>query len=766
MQRREVLKVLPLTVAGIAELAGANRGAGTTAATAAGKPLVAEIKMHHGAPTVFLNGKPIFAGMCWIPTPTVENWEAAAGVRAVGKAGVHIYAFDVGKDFEWVAPRAGRSDPFDFSTVAARYGKVIDADPQALLHLRMHFEFGPDDWWVKAFPHECEIASDGRAMGESFASEVWRQQVNDFSQGLMAELKRTGLIDRITAFQPGAGGTGEWVKGDTSMSWRCADYSDVMRQHFRAWLRRKYHHDPAELRAAWNRPEASFDNAEVPTADEQLHAKFYTFRDPARERNVIDYFGCFAELSADRVIEFCRTIKEATGGTKLTGAFYGYLLEMNNGGFHGEREESDYSTYQRSGHLGFRQVIESPYVDFLVSPYSYGYRGIGGDAATGQPTETATLRAKLCIVEDDTRTHLNHDMEYGHVDTMADSTAVLRRNFAKVVAKGLDMWWLFESVNPAQGAAMGPLLGSFHDIGNFLQQTDRAPAAEAAVLIDDESLLYEANRINFDLPAILQQQFWGLPRMGAPFDTYLMQDFIDGKLKPYKFYFFLNALHLDKARCAALNRQLRRDGRVALWVYAPGYIGDAPSLDHMRELTGFNFALHREPWGPQMNILDFTHPITRDLPQDLYWGTNNKLSPIFSVDDPEAHVLGQVVFSRGNCKPGFAVKKFPEWTSIFIAAPNIPGPVLRGVADFAGVHLYNREGDIIYANRDLVGVHTVAGGERTFKLPREVEAVYDLFEGKTVARNASEFKVRLAPVSTALFYTGNAALLAGLRPTE
>jgi hypothetical protein len=44
-----------------------------------------------------------------------------------------------------------------------------------------------------------------------------------------------------------------------------------------------------------------------------------------------------------------------------------------------------------------------------------------------------------------------------------------------------------------------------------------------------------------------------------------------------------------------------------------------------------------------------------------------------------------------------------------------------------------------------------------------VEEVYDLFERKSVARNTKEFRVTLRPVSTALFYTGGAALLASLK---
>ena len=151
--------------------------------------------------------------------------------------------------------------------------------------------------------------------------------------------------------------------------------------------------------------------------------------------------------------------------------------------------------------------------------------------------------------------------------------------------------------------------------------------------------------------------------------------------------------------------------------HAPGYIEEGPSLDHMQALTGFKFAMGGQPWGPLMHIVDFAHPITTGLPQDLFWGTNNKLCPIFYLDDSDARVLGQVVFAQGACKPGMGVKVFPEWTSIYVAAPNLPASLLRGIARFAGIHLFNADGDVLYATHDLLGVHTVSGGERTFTSP-------------------------------------------------
>ena len=325
------------------------------------------------------------------------------------------------------------------------------------------------------------------------------------------------------------------------------------------------------------------------------------------------------------------------------------------------------------------------------------------------------------------------------------------------------MWWLSQSINPAKEPAFAPLLSSFRELGEFLLQTDRTPSAEIAVLLDDLSFFYESDRSYLDVPLIFQQRLWGLPRIGAPFDTFLLQDLIEGRLRPYKLYFFLNSFQLDKARRESLKRELRKDGRVALWVYAPGYLDEGPSLEHMRDLTGFNFGLSETPWGPLMHIVDFDHPVTAGLPQDLFWGTNSKLRPIFYLDDPHARVLGQVVFSQGNCKPGMGIKTFPGWTSIYVAAPNLPAALLRGIARFSGVHLYNEAGDVLYATRELLGVHSVSGGDRTFRLPREVEVVYDLFERRVVAQDADQFRVLLRPASTALYYTGGATFPAKLK---
>jgi len=725
--------------------------------------MTAKLQLHNGTPTVFVDGQPIFMSYLWMRGPTRDEYEAADTTRAYARAGIHAHAFDVGtqaQEPEWCGPAPGRDEHWDFSTLGERFGRILDANPDALFHLRIHMRMPA--WWQKLYPEECEVASIGRPGGsatQSFASTVWRQQANDFLRAYVDALRQEGLYDRVIAYQVGAGNTSEWVKGDLSMDAVCPDYSAPMRRHFRQWLRRKYGGDTQALRQAWADPEVDFGTAEVPPAEDQLNTCDFTFRDPRREMAVIDFYRCLAELCGDLVVDFCRTVKEATGGQALAGAFFGYLLELAwNKSFFGAGTESEYSCMQRSGHLGLRRLLRSEHVDFVVSPYSYGFRGIGGEGVAMPPQDSLRAHGKLFVFEEDTRIHLVDTETYGRVHTLEESKAVLYRNFAQILTRGQAVWW-HSGVDPARDPELQPVMERMQRLGTFGLTLDRTPAAEIAVILDDESYYYETVRNDLDLPLIFQQRLWGLPRLGAPFDTYLLEDLCEGRVPPRKLYIFLNAFRLDRARRAQLVERIRRDNAVSLWLVAPGYIEDEAGLDHMEDLTGFRFGKGGHPWGPLMHILDFTHPITEGLSQDLFWGSTTPIGPVFYLDDASARVLGQVVFSEGRCLPGMGVKELDDWRSVYIAAPNVPAQVLRGLARYAGVHLYSEDGDVLYATSQLLAAHTVAGGERHFRLPRPVELVYDLLEGREMARDAEAIDVELAPASTRLFYTGDAALL-------
>lgn len=744
----------------------------------------AQLKHYNGTPTVFLNDRPAFFGCHLVggmdPKKLNDHQPYA---RKYAEAGIHIYSVDTLTQ-EWVGPRPDNPDPYDFSLVLPRMQSYIDVDPQALFLLRMGFEtrWAPEDWWNKTYPDEVEILSDGSRWAQSFASTVWRAQVNDLLGAFIDHLRAIGLYDRVVAFQVGAGSSGEWIKDMSCMLPETMDYSAPMRRHFQGWLRERYKGDNAALQAAWSDASVTFDSAEVPAHDEQSNTTTgHSFRDPCLEQKTIDFYVCFAELCADDLIEFCHTIRQITAGEKLIGGFFGYVMELawNMGFFAGEGtvEGAEVSTIQRSGHLGLHQVLHSPDIDFIVSPYSYGFRGLGGDGLPMQPAESLRAHGKIYFMEEDTLMHNNFDPG-GRNQSVENSIAVYQRNFAQAITHAHGVTWFETSElheDPGLVDERKQAIKRFQALGTWALQLDRTPCSEVAVFLDDESYYYESNRNNVDLPLIWRQRVVSLNRFGAPHDIYMLDDLLDDDLPPYKLYIFLNPFHLDNRRREALKGILRRDGRVALWLYAAGYLnsdaikegeGSSPfHTDYMTDLTGFIFGQGDGPWGPLMHVTNFTHPITQGLPQDWFWGSTNPIGPLFHLEDPEATTLGQVVYSLGRCKPGFGVKTFnadsPEasWRSVWMASPDLPAPVLRGIARFAGVHLYNEDGDVLYATPDLLSVHSVSGGMRTFRLPGQVEVVYDLYNERVVARHVDKFEVELSPASTALYYTGNAGLI-------
>jgi len=759
----------------------------------------AEVKPHNGTPTLFLDGVPSYANFNLLSPLDGEYREPSQPIAAkFGQLGINLYSIDACGP-EWPGPQPDHPSPYNYATVGPRLQAVLDKNPNAHFLLRMGSEtrWLPNHWWNKANPGEMEIVAeegdgwaeiegyranlveDNHHITESYASPVWANDVKELLRGYIKHLREIGLYDRVIAYQIAAGASGEWVKGDSDQMNRFGDYSLPMKRHFQAWLRRKYGSYVWSLRKAWDDDAVTFDTAEVPLPKAQATTRQGHFRDPSREQPVIDYYQCLAELCADRLIDFCKVVKEETHGEKLAGAFFGYLTDLAwNVNFFGATHAGyDYSTIQRCGHLGLSRVMRSPHLDFLVSPYAYAFRGVGGDGQSMQPSESMRLHNKLYLFEEDTLMHNRFEPD-GRMHLIEHTLEIYKRNFAYCLTHGQGITWLQSCLYleyPQIEKEADALHVQMQAIGNWATQLDRTPQSEIAVFLDEESYFYTSIRNDVSLPGVFYQRIIGLPRIGASYGMYLLRDLLEGRVPPFKLGIFLNAFRLSRSQREALAQQIRKDGRTALWLYAPGYIYDdagSPAIpppkddrtatlhiDNMRDVTGFAFGRTEGPWPAHMNVTNFQHEITRQIPQDLFWGVNRALSPIFHVDDAEATELGQVITQMSRAQTGLAVKEFADWRSIYCATPNVPAPLLRGIARYAGVHLYNECGDVLHVTPELMCVHTTGGGPRTFTLPKPVEVIYDLFERREIARNAAQFNVTLKPASTQLWFVGDAARL-------
>ena len=723
------------------------------------------VRDHHGSPTLFQDGQPVFAAIYLTVRNSRhldEGWVSEPHFEQFRDAGFHFYSISVPTHFDdaW-DPATGEFKRESFAPLRG-LKRFAALDPQAKFLLRVDTEpRGDESAWLRLHPGECEIL-EPRAKGiyktTSYGSQLWLDDGARFVQALIGFLCDEGLDQHILGYLICGGDSSEWVKVGPMENW-AGDYSPAMQANFRRWLRAKYG-ETQVLRDAWGDPRVDFEQDLVPPPEDQDEADQFLFKDPRKRRRAIDHFECLADTVAYDIDTLCRAAKEACNHEHLAGAFYGYLQEVVwNNGFFGQRlADADvaHTAAARSGHAGLAKVLASPNVDFLSSPYSYGFRGTGGEGGFMSPEESVRRAGKLWISEEDMRTHLwSRDSYYGQTRDTRETAEVLKRQMANIITHSAGAWWCDWGKQEGGAYAEPELMEVFRrslDIyRRALDLPDRSSAAEIAVVIDAESWFYRSTLNNFDIPA-WRNRAWGISRLGAPVDGILLSDLLEGRARDYKLYLFVNAFHFSDQNRERLKSLLRRDGKVAVWQWAPGFASDdALSVEHCHDLTGIRLRMTPRQWSANIFISNFEHDLTRNLPTSSFWGTDMRLGPLFTVDDAEVTTLGTVVINQGRCEPGYVVKQEADWASIYMAAPNPPPGVLRELARYAGVHLFSESEDVLYADRNHVAIHTVRGGVKTIRLPWRSD-VWEMYSNRQVGRDCTAFEDRMEAGATHLYF--------------
>jgi len=77
--------------------------------------------------------------------------------------------------------------------------------------------------------------------------------------------------------------------------------------------------------------------------------------------------------------------------------------------------------------------------------------------------------------------------------------------------------------------------------------------------------------------------------------------------------------------------------------------------------------------------------------------------------------------------------------------------ILKDIIKEVGAHLYTEYENPVYANERLVAVHFKEGGVKKIMLPKACKKVIDVFSGKVVAENTSEFTYTFKTPDTVMF---------------
>lgn len=638
---------------------------------------------------------------------------------------------------------------YDYSKVDRTLAQYFTANPRAWMLLTFTLDTRYHSWWLKQHPEAmCQMEGGETVIGDyhggrrqlpSYGSPVWREAYSDVVRNLIRHLRQTPYAERIIGFHPCSGISWEWFHWG-SQSGELVDYSQAGQADFRRWLRERYGTDDV-LRQAWGQGgDLSLASAQVPAGERRRGPAQGLFFDPGTQRDVLDYNAYQHDVVADTILHFARLVKEETGGRSLFGTYYGYVTHLpESPGF-----------CQGSGHFRLQRLLDAPEIDYLMAPVAYAWREVGGTAATMTAAGAFPLHGKLFYNQADLRTHWSQQAGHGKPDTVRGSIACMRRELARNLAEGSAIQWYDFSLGWTFGdRRLTDEAKRLYEAGLVRLKTSDWPPEDYLLVVVDERQMgtFDPFRPPYGLELIYRQREH-LTRAGVPYRTVLWSDLRTyPELLRHRAMVLLNLFRLDDAELAFLQEHVLRDGRTVAIVGPVGLVGpQGPDVARTARVLGRPMVL-----GPESLPLQAVFAKELDGPwaqaAGLTVGVNTPFAPcVVPQSTDNARVLASFTTGGG---PAALCDERDECRLFWSAVPGLPPPVLRAVAETAGVPVLCRSDDAIFAGHGFVGIHAATVGEKRVRLPHPGR-VTDLISGRRWPAGTTEVSLPMAAGDTAI----------------
>ncbi|MBP5639674.1 MAG: hypothetical protein J6X55_09360 [Victivallales bacterium] len=526
--------------------------------------------------------------------------------------------------------------------------------------------------WLEHFK-AFDCCDSFNTLGKAVHNPFWREAVEPYLQDFLHDTEKH-YGNRIQAYILACGATDEWY------DYSFGNEDQHRRAAWREWCRKKQLPDPIVI------PPAS-------VRDHISHNDF--LRDPIADKTALDYWRFCNQSIADTILKFASITRKIIRRKTQIGCFYGYILEKTS------------QNLVSCGHLDYERVLDSPDIDFLISPGTYTEaRRIGGGSGFLIPHGTAAVRNKRLLHECDQRTHtynpyLTPDITL-RISTAwpdeASTVAGLKREAALGLINRTHLWWFDMWDDFYKGEAVMNTLKRIHEIWSTCAGTPVKDVREVAMIVDPDSTYY-LNQNHPDIPEINRGTRNKLNLLGAPFEVYSFNDIPRIKsFSQYRLIIFTSLFHLTPEKKEILKQHVLKDGRTVLWLGPAGIIDhETVNTDNIRKLTGI----------------------------------------------------------AANAE-GIVMRKQNNWQSAYCRDyRKITTAELKRLAESAGVHLYTTQEWPVYAEGSLLAVHTASGGLETIRVPGRSGTVTELFTGRKIHIKNGEFQYRFHKPDTALFDFSN-----------
>ena len=619
-----------------------------------------------------------------------------AEIHMAANAGIHrhILAFALTSDPAFIAERIKRAQA---------------ADPNGRIYLQL--DLNPSEDWLAANPAETSTIPNKGIRYPSVASATWVSASSGLIETLANHLRTNELESSIEGVVIGALDNGQWYRTNGY------DSSDAITLGFREWLAKRYTNDES-LQAAWGSSDVTLVDAQPPAGEEDDEQGAALLALPNGQPRA-DFHLYLSTATAQRIVEFTALFKEHFGPARKIFVPYGYTLE---------------SSGPDSGHFALAALLESD-VDGFLSPVSSADRGLGGLGGLVSPVHSALLHGKEWIIFDNTRTGIALDPATKEIRQplalqIDNFATVQRRNFSVALINGLG----FALSDPAGSGNLHnkTLWAEFGRMRQIYRDTNPNFAKSAldnqdtlTVVVEEESWLYESsnNSLNTRLAQSLRQAVF---QAGVQNRFVLLKDLLDGTAPQSKAYLFMNAFRLDEQARTKLHTLLDEQDAAAIWLYAPGYLADAPSVESIESTVLMKVKEFSKPRELASKFTLSGNWISQGTVMDL--GTT--VQPLFYIKDDDTDVLSRYA---GSEEASGALKFLPNGsTSVYVCPPHMTTDLLREILevlefDLAAVKRGVPPTDTLLVSEDLILLHARDDGERAVNL-RGLYDVVDLFD--------------------------------------
>lgn len=659
--------------------------------------LEAKVAPYKGRMVLMVNGQPVAPQMYSGTEHSRETWTGLArqSIQDFSAIGYDIIQTDL-----WLKYSLRPDGTFDMGGIRRQLAGILEINPKAKLLVRINVS--APKWWLEQNPPEiCKVTAGmekkeyGGNSAESLASEKYAAFAHKYLKQFIAELEKTDEGDRVIGFHLGGGVYGEWHYYGIFNE---PDASEPMRQKFVSFALSR-HGSLARINEVWHTDFSSLDQLVVPSFERRYEVSDGDFRDPKRDRYVMDYYECQQSTLSTLVNDLAKTVKETWSRPTLVGLFYGYLY----GGF---------TVGAQASQLDVQTLFRSSFVDYFSGPYAS--RSMDGTGIPRSLVQSVSLNGKIWMTEHDGGSHLGNisNSKFPNVPLdEAQSIARMRRNFMHGLTDGAGQWWYDFGPRQTSGGWSTPaMLAEAKSLLGLAKASLERPYEKPS----DVLVVYDMPAFYHVLPArvdaltkkITESMTDSLLSTGAAVDRVFLMDLPQVELTQYKLVIFGNTFVLNGAQRALIRERVMTPGRTVVFMSGCGYSdGNMNSTALISELVGIKIEKVVEGDArPTVRIGDQTAELD-----------DSRLLSRFRIADGDGDSLG----SYPSGSTAAAAKELGGCRLVYFGVPlKAPLPLFQALLREGHIRTFVEntvEKDCVTVGGGLICIYSVSGGERVIK---------------------------------------------------